>query len=93
MRQELQLCLHKIITKLAVKYARKTWVLRAKDRGRLEAAQMRFVKSIFGVTLRDKIKSEAFRTQLREDNIVAQIICNQEKWRKHVMRMPTNRFP
>jgi hypothetical protein len=37
----------------------------------MEAAQMRFLSSIFGVTLTDKIKSQAVRTQLREDNTVA----------------------
>jgi hypothetical protein len=92
LRRELQLGLRKITSKRALMYGSETWVLRAKDRGHLEAAQRRFLRSVFGVTLRDKIKSEAIRTQLREDNIVAEIRCYQEKWRQRVMRTPTNRF-
>jgi uncharacterized Fe-S center protein len=54
---------------------------------------MRFLRSLFSVTLIDKIKSEAIKTQLREDNTVAEIRCYQGKWRQHVMRMCTNIFP
>jgi hypothetical protein len=59
MRKELQLQLHKIISKPSLNYGSETWVLTAEDTRRMEAAQMRFLGSIFGVTLRDKIKSQA----------------------------------
>jgi hypothetical protein len=48
---------------------------------------MRFLRSIFGVTLTDKIKSKAIIIQLQEDNVVVLIRHYQEKWRQHVMRM------
>jgi hypothetical protein len=75
-----------------VKCGSETWVLTAKDRRRLEAAQMRFLRSVCGVTLRGKIKSETIRTQLREDNTVAEIRYYEEKWRQRVMRVTTNNF-
>jgi hypothetical protein len=50
MRQDLQLRLHKITSKLALKCGSETWVLRAKVGRLLEAAQMRFLSSVFGVT-------------------------------------------
>jgi hypothetical protein len=91
MRQDLQLRLHKIISKPTLKYGSETWVLRAKKQKTTGSIINAFPQVNFCVTLRDKAKSEAIRTQLRE-NIEAGIRGYQEKLRKHVMRMTMNRF-
>ena len=56
--KEVQISLLNIFSKHRLLYGRETWALRAQDRKRLETAQMRFLRSVEGVTLRDKKKQD-----------------------------------
>jgi hypothetical protein len=58
MKKEIKLRLHHIISKPALQYGSETWVLRAEDQRRTETSDMRFLRSVLGVSLRDKIRSE-----------------------------------
>jgi hypothetical protein len=57
MRKEIKLRLHNIISKPALQYGSETWILRAEDKRRIETSEMRFLRSVLGVSLRDKIRS------------------------------------
>ena len=50
---------------------------------------MRFLRSLTGVTLRDRIKSEEWNVEEMIDDIQNY----QLKWNQHVLRMPENRIP
>jgi hypothetical protein len=70
MRKDIKQRLHNIVSKPALKYASETWTLKSRDKQRLEAAQMTFMRSLCGVTRRDRLRNIDLRTQLGEINIV-----------------------
>ena len=57
MRKEIQLRFHNIVSKPALIYGSECGTLRQ----RINSSQMRFLRSLSGVTLRDRIKSEEIR--------------------------------
>ena len=69
-------------------YASETWSTTTKTRSRLNAAEMRVLRLIYGVTLRDRVRSEHIREQLRIAPVTKIIERNQLRWFGHVMRMP-----
>ena len=54
---------------------------------------MRFLRSLSGVTLRDRIKNEKIRKKWKVEEIIDDIQNYQQKWNQHVLRMPENRSP
>jgi len=60
---------------------------------RLEAAQMKFLRHILGITKLDKEKNQCIREKTGAENIVKEIKQYQEKWLQHIQRMDTNRIP
>lgn len=93
MRQDLKIRMHNIISKPALRYGSETWVLRQQDRKRIEASEMRFLRHTLGVTLRDRMRSEDIRKELKTTNMVEEIHTYQQQWYMHVQRMPPDRFP
>jgi hypothetical protein len=60
---------------------------------RLEAAQMKFLRHLQGITKLDKEKNENIRKKTGARNIVKEIKQYQQKWRQYVQRMDKNRLP
>ena len=60
---------------------------------RLEAAQMKFLRHLLGITKLDKEKNQCIRQNTGVQNIVKEIKQYQKKWLQHVRRMDTNRLP
>jgi hypothetical protein len=73
MRKEIKLRLHNIISKPALQYGSETWVLRAEDKRRIETSEMRFLRSVLGVSLRYKIRCKNVRKQLNTERMVEEI--------------------
>jgi hypothetical protein len=69
------------------------WVLREDDKTRIETSEMRFLRSVFGVSLRDTIRGEDVRKQLNTERMVEEIQEYQNKWHNHVERMPPEHLP
>jgi hypothetical protein len=61
MRKDLQIRFHNVIAKLALLYGSECWMLCQKERNRINSSQMKFIRSLTGVTLRDRIKSDDLR--------------------------------
>jgi hypothetical protein len=59
---------------------------------RIETSQMRFLRAVAGVTLRDRIRSEDVMKRLQTGNVVEDIKY-QTKWLEHVERMSPERLP
>ena len=93
MRKEIQLRFHNIVSKPAPLYGSEYWTLRQRDKCRINSSQMRFLLSLSGVTLRDRIKSEEIRKKLYVEEMIHDIQTYQLKWNQHVLRMPENRIP
>jgi len=64
-----------------------------KEEQRLEAAQMKFLRHLLGITKLGKEKNQCIREKTGAQNIVEEIKQYQKKWLQHVQRMDTNRIP
>jgi len=54
MNKETKLKIHNITAKAALKFGSEVWVLKKREEQRLEAAQMKFLRRLIGITKRDK---------------------------------------
>ncbi|KAJ4451434.1 hypothetical protein ANN_02896 [Periplaneta americana] len=52
---------------------------------RINASQMRFLRSLTGVTLRDRIRSEDIRNQWEVEEMTADVQHYQRKWRNYLL--------
>jgi hypothetical protein len=73
MRKEIQLIFHNIVSKPALLYGSECWTLRQRDKSRINSSQIRFLHSLSGVTLRDRIKSEEIRKKWRVEEMIDEI--------------------
>jgi predicted GTPase len=92
MNKETNLRIHNITAKAAFKFGSEAWVLKKREEQRLEAAQMKFLRHLLGITNLDKGKNQCFRKKTGAENIVKEIKPYQEKWLEHIQRMDTNRI-
>jgi len=60
---------YKVVARLSLPYGSETWVAKQRDMTGLEAAEMRFVRSVTGYTRLDKIRSEVIRKELEISGI------------------------
>ena len=93
MNKETKLRIHNITAKAALKFVSEAWVLKKREEQRLEAAQMKFLRHLLGITKLDKEKNHCIREKTGGQNIVQEIKQYQKKWIQHVQRMDTNRMP
>ena len=93
MNKETKLRIHNITAKAALKFGSEAWLLKKREEQRLEAAQMKFLRHLLGITKLDKEKNQSIRQKTGAENIVKEIKQYQEKWLQHVQRMDTNRLP
>jgi len=93
MNKETKLRIHNITAKAALKFGSEAWVLKKREEQRLEAAQMKFLRHLLGITKLDKEKDQCIRKKTGAQNIVEEIKQYQKKWLQHVQRMEKNRIP
>jgi len=93
MSKETKLRIYNITAKTALKFGSEAWVLKKREEQRLEAAQMKFLRHLFGITKLYKEKNQCIREKTGAQNIVKEIKQYQEKWLQHIQRMDTNRIP
>ena len=93
MNKEIKLRTDNISAKAALKFGSEALVLKKREEQRLEAAQMKVLRHLLGITKLDKEKSQCIRQKTGAQNIVQEIKQYQEKWLQHVQRMDTNRLP
>ena len=61
MNKETKLRIHIITAKAALKLGSEAWVLKKREELRLEAAQMKFLRHLFGITKLDKENNHRIR--------------------------------
>ena len=78
-----------------MKFGSEVRVLKKRDEQRLEAAQMKFLRHLLGITKLHKEKNQSIRKKTGVQNIrvVKEIKQYQQKWLQHVQTMGTNRLP
>ena len=94
MRKEVKLRLHNVVSKPMLLYSSETWIMREKDKNKIESSEMRFLRRLQGVSLRDRVRSADIRNELGlERSIVEEIVQYQNNWKEHVNRMSSDRLP
>jgi len=95
MNKETKLRIHNITAKAALKFGSEVWVLKKREEQRLEAAQMKFLRHLLGITKLDKEENQCIRGKNGsiEHTVVEEIKQYQGKWLQRVQRMDRNRLP
>ena len=93
MNKETKLRIHNITAKAALKFGSEASVLKKREEQSLEAAQMKFLRHLLGITKLDKEKNQCIREKTGTQYIVKEIKQYQKKWLQHVKRMDRNRLP
>ena len=65
MNKETKLRIYNITAKAALKFGSEVWVLNKREEQRLEAAQMKFLRHLLGITKLDKEKNQCIRDKNR----------------------------
>jgi hypothetical protein len=79
MNKETKSIIHSITAKAALKFGSDAWVLKKREEQRLKAAQMKFLRHLFGITRLDKEKNQCIRQKTGAQNIVKEIKQYQKK--------------
>jgi hypothetical protein len=74
-------------------YGSENWTLRALQRRRFEAAEMKLLKPLTGYTLYDHKTNDSIRRELQTECILGKIDEYRRNWFLHLQRMPPNRIP
>lgn len=92
-RKETKLKFYKVMAVPMFLYGSECWTLRKSEERKIEAAEMRFLRSIAGYTLLDNKRSDDIRKELGIFKLTEKIHQYRTKWREHVERMEEYRIP
>ena len=92
-RRETKLKFYKVMAVPVLLYGCEFWTLTRKEERTIEAAEMRFLRSVAGCKLLDKRKSEDIRNELNIFKLMDKIEQYRNDWREHVQRMKEERIP
>jgi len=80
---------YKVVARPSLLYGSETWVTTKRDMTRVEAAEMRFLRSVTGYTRQDKIRSEVIRKELEVSGKQDVRLKYKENWINRLERMDT----
>lgn len=89
--QKTKLTVYKTIFRPTMTYGCESWVLTQKMKLRLEATEMKYLRRVKGVSLRDKIRSSQIRAELVINPVTSFIEQKQLTWWGHLLRMDQDR--
>jgi hypothetical protein len=84
---------YKVVAIPKLLYGSETWVTTKRDMTRLEAAEMRFLRSVKGYARLDKIRSEVIRKELEISGIQDVRSKHKQNWINHLERLDNTRLP
>ena len=82
----------KTVVKPILTYASESWTTTDRQKSKLRATEMRFLRKIKSKTKRDRIRNEVFYRHLQIEPITVTIQQNQLRWLGHMERMNENRL-
>jgi len=84
---------YNVVDRPTLLYGSETWVTTKRDMTRLEAAEMRFLRSVKGYTRLDKIRSEVIRKGGEISGIQDVRAKYRQNWINHLERTVNTRLP
>ena len=66
-------------------YGCETWVLKDRDKTRLQAAEIKVLRSGVGVTSLECVRNEAIRERLKQEAVVAQVKRRRDLWTEEMI--------
>jgi hypothetical protein len=84
---------HNITFKAALCYGSEVLTINKRDIQKLEAAQIRFLRPLLGLTRLDRQRNSDIHNRLKVDNILEDIISYQKNRTNHLKRIDRNRIP
>jgi len=84
---------HKLVARPSLLYGSETWVTMERDMTGLEAAGMRFLRTVTGYRRLDKIRREVIRTEIEISRIQDLRLKYKQIWINHLERMDNTRLP
>jgi hypothetical protein len=88
-----QIKFYKVMALPVLLYGSETWTIKTKDMSKIQATEMRYLRSVKGCTKLDHIKNEDIRKELDIDSTQYKIANYRKKWIEHLDRMPDERIP
>jgi len=92
-RTDTQMKFYKVVARPSLLYGSETCVTTKRDMTRLEAAEMRFLRSVTGYTRLDKIRIEVIWKELQISRIQDVRLKYKQNWNNHLERMDNTRLP
>ena len=90
MPRKLKIKLYLTVIRPVLLYGAECWTIRKKEEKILEKTEMRMLRRIKGVTLRDRIKSVDIRKELGVSSIQEKVREMRLRWYGHMQRMEEN---
>ena len=87
MPRKLKVKIYMTVIRPVLMYGAEVWTVRKKEERLLETTEMRMLRRIRGVTLRDRMRSADIRRELRVEKITSKIRTARLRWFGHVKRM------
>lgn len=92
-RKETQIKFYKVMAVPSLLFGSETWTMTAADSKKLQAAEMKFLRSVKGCTILDKIRNDKIREELMIFSLEEKIKNYRYQWAEHVNRMTPERIP
>ena len=89
--QDAKLAVFKSLFRPILTYGQESWILTERTRSRVQAAEMRFLRRIAGVSRIDRIRNTDIREALNIEPLLLMVERQQLRWYGHVLRMPPER--
>ena len=86
-----KIIIYQSILKPILMYGSEVWSLTANTESRLQAAEMRVLRLIMGVTRKDRMRNSRIREELKMTPLLEDIERGKPRWYGHVMRMEKER--
>ena len=90
MPRKLKIKLYMTVIRPVLLYGAECWTVRKKEEQILEKTEMRMLRRIKGVTLRDRVKSVDIRKELGVSSIQEKVREMRLRWYGHMQRMEEN---
>lgn len=87
-----KMTVYKTIVRPILTYGCESWVMSRRIKARVAASEMKFLRRVKGVSLRDRIRSKQIREELEIEDIMEFIEKRQLSWWGHLQRMKNDRM-